>query len=272
MKPASRILALVILVSLAFFATSFFIPGKVAFIDSYSIGLERAVIKGLEKISSISIFRPGRSKPYTANAISYAELTPYLDEIKPGTLFFSQHGTAVSSMFIEGPWKHCGIFIGNLEQLENYWSENQTLVDSLRNYFTADDEYLIFDSSYELGVAIHSIRDMADLSETSTLRTLLLIEYSKNKDHWNRAILSALEHTEKEYDYCYVLDDDRAIYCSEFLYKILPLKKGYFLPSQKILGREFLLPSDLVQPILDKGVASGDFTYLGSISKSGKIK
>ena len=96
---------------------------------------------------------------------------------------------------------------------------------------------------------------------------MLLLEFNLSKDDWSKVLLSAMEHSGKEYDYCYVLDDDKSLYCAELLYNILPLEKDYFKPSQKILGRDFLLPSDLVHSILNKGLASGEFTYIGEISK-----
>lgn len=266
MKIIIWILGIFLLLNLTFAGITFFLPGQLEFVDSYSLCIEKAVINGVEKMGSIKVFRHNKPDPYTADAISLSELTPYLDEIKPGTLFFSIQGKAASKMFIEGPWKHCGVYIGTMDQIKNYWGEDHEAVKIFQEYFTTGDEYLIFDSSDEYGVAIHSIKDLADLSESSTLRTLLLLEFNMSKDDWSKVLLSSIEHSGKDYDYFYVLDDDNSLYCSEFLYNILPLEKGYFKPSQKILGRDFLVPSDLVHSILNKGLSSGEFTYIGEIS------
>lgn len=266
MKLLRWILGIFLLLNLVFIGISFFLPGQLAFVDSYSIRIEKSCIDGVERLGSIRPFRNNKPDPYTANAMSLSELTGYLDEIKPGTLFFTIHGKAAGAIFIKGNWKHCGIYIGSMEQLTNYWGEDHEAIRVFREYYTSGDEYLIFDSSYDHGVAIHNINEMADLSGSSTLRTLLLLEYNLNKDDWSEIILDAVGHSGKDYDYCYVLNEGSSFYCAELLYNILPLEKDYFKPSQKILGREFLLPSDLLQSIYAKGIPAGDFSVVDSIS------
>jgi len=269
LKVAARIIIMLLALTVLSVGISFFIPGRLAFVDSYSISIEKGLISLMEKMGSRSILRRNHPDPYTAQAVSYAELTPYLDEVRPGTLFFSDHGRTVSGLFIGGTWKHCGIFIGTLEQITCYWGKEHELVQSLREYYTSEDEYLIFDSSYEKGVAIHGIQEIAELSESSTLRELLFIEYRLSKYKRSELLLKGLEHLGKEYDYCFVLENDDALYCSEFLFKMLPGEQNIFVPSRKIMGRKFLLPSDLVQGILDKGIEAGAFIHRGNISKSG---
>lgn len=273
MKVAARIIILLLALTVLSVGISFFIPGRLAFVDSYSISIEKGLISLMEKMGSMSILHRNHPDPYTEQAVSYSELTPYLEEINPGTLFFSNHGRAVSGMFIGGTWKHCGIFIGSIDQIRRYWGEDHEVVRSLREYYTSEDEYLIFDSSYEKGVAIHGIHEIAELSESSTLRELLLFEYCLSKDEWSQLLLEGVEHLGKDYDYCFVLENDDALYCSEFLYKMLLREQNKFIPSRKIMGREFLLPSDLVQGIIEKGLESGAFIHKGTILKTdGQIR
>ena len=205
------------------------------FVDSYSLFVEKGVIDLMERRGAASAARGGQAgqadqaDPFTTDALSFDELIPYLDGIKPGTLFFSDHGRDVSARFIEGSWKHCGIYLGSLDQIQQYWGKDHELVLSLRQYFASEEDYLIFDSSYEYGVAIHSIKELADLSDISTLRILLLVESKLCKEEWSRRLLNGMEHLGKEYDYFFVLDNNDALYCSEFLYLmlqwlLLPLK------------------------------------------------
>lgn len=267
MKVVARIIVLLIVLNLLSLGISFFIPGRLAKVDRYSICIEKTVVGLMEKTGSVHFFQRGKPDPYSGNAVSFTELTPYLDTLKPGTLFFSDQGEAVSAKFISGAWKHCGIFIGSTSQIKAYWGEDHELVQALEEFYASGDAYLIFDSSYERGVAIHSITEMAELNGNSTLRTLLFFEYSMSKEEWSQVLLSGMTHLGKDYDYCFVLDNEDAIYCSELLYNMLHGQRNRFIPSKKILGREFLLPSDLVQSIYDQGVASGDFIFSGSISK-----
>lgn len=267
MKALKWILILVIPVNLLVIAISFAFPGKLGCIDNYQVAVQKGVIHQLDKARPRHIFRRKHPDTFSANAIRYAELTPYLDELQPGTLFFSVHGRNVSKIFIRNEWKHGGIFLGTLRQIRQYWGENHSLVAFLRTFYTEGDEYLIFDSSYDQGVAIHSIRDMAGLNAIPTLRKLLFFEFTCNKDVWAQALQSNLSLLGKPYDYCFVLNNEDALYCSEFLREVLPLGEDYFQPSAKIVGRPLLLPSDLVDALLDKGVGSGLFRQKGCISK-----
>jgi hypothetical protein len=267
LKHFLRIILLFLFLNISGVAIAFFIPGRLAYVDSYALSLEKAVIGLMEKKAAKSAQQGDHPDPFKAHTVSFFELTPYLDELNPGSLFFSDQGGAVSARFVEGRWKHCGIYMGTMGQIKAYWGEEHALVQSLLAYYTSEDEYLIFDSSYEYGVAMHSIREMAGLSDNSNLRTLLLYEYGLNKEEWSQQLLSGLKHLGKEYDYFFVLDKDDALYCSEFLYHLLPLEQSHFIPSRKILGRSFLLPLDLLQAISDKGTASDNFIYKGAISK-----
>ncbi len=259
---------LLILLNISFIGISFFLPGRIGFVDSYSLFIEKGVIELMEKKSLGSTDQEGQADPFTTNALSFDELSPYLDELKPGALFFSDHGRSVSSRFIEGSWKHCGIYLGTLEQIQRYWGTDHELVLFLKKYYKSEDEYLIFDSSYSYGVAIHSMKEIADLDEISTLRSLLLMECNFGKEEWSQFLLSGEKHLGKDYDYFFVLENDDALYCSEFLYTMLPLDRSKVKPSRKILGREFLLPSDLVHSIKEQGESTGAYIYKGIISKS----
>ena len=267
MKLFLWIILLLLFLHISIVGIAYFIPGRLSFVDSYALGMEKAVIGLIEKMDAGSANQVDHADPFMANTVSFSELTPYLDELMPGTLFFSDQGRAVSARFVEGKWKHCGIYFGTMDQIQQYWGEEHDLVQTLRGYYDSDDDYLIYDSSWEYGVAIHSIREMAGLTDVSSLRTLLLYEYGLNKDVWSQQLLSGLKHLGKDYDYFFVLDNDDALYCSEFLYHLLPLEQSRFMPSKKILGRKFLLPSDLVQAISDKGTTSGSFIHKGTISK-----
>lgn len=258
MKTTLRIIVLFICLNLILVLLSFAFPGRLSFADKYQVAVQKMVIHLMDKRNP---------DHFTADAFQFSELTPYLLEIKPGSLFFSDQGSTVSNLFIKDTWKHCGIYIGSRRQIVDYWGEHHDFVKALQAYYSTGDEYLIFDSSYDQGVAIHSIGEMADLADISTLRRFLVYEFTLDNDDWSQALQSAIQHIGKDYDYCFVLDDDEALYCSEFLYKVLPFEKDYFIPSAKIVGRESLLPSDLLRSINDKGVAAGAFILKTSISK-----
>lgn len=269
MKALRWIIILFIPVNLLVIVTSFAFPGKLGFADNYQVSIQKMIIHQLDKTNPLPVFNRKHANTLSANAIQFADLTPYLDDVQPGTLFFSVQGRRVSKIFIRSTWKHCGIFLGTLRQIEQYWGKEHDLVTCLRTFYTAEDEYLIFDSSYDQGVSVHSISEMAGLNEVSTLRRLLLFEFTRSKEVWSQSIQNNLSHVGKEYDYCFVLDSDDALYCAELLHEILPLEKNYFTPSAKIASRPLLLPSDLVDAILDKGISSGAFNFKTCISKKG---
>jgi hypothetical protein len=247
--------------------TSFAFPGKLGFVDKYQVSIQKMIIHQLDKTNPLPLFNREQTESPSASAIQFADLIPYLTDVQPGTLFFSVQGRRVSKIFIRNEWKHCGIFLGTLQQIEHYWGKEHDLVNRLRAFYTAEDEYLIFDSSYDQGVSVRSISELADLNNVSTLRELLLFEFTYNKEAWSQSIQNNLSNVGKEYDYCFVLNSDDALYCAELLHKVMPLEKNYFTPSAKIAGRPLLLPSDLVDAILEKGIGSGAFKFKAYISK-----
>ncbi len=269
MKTLRWVLILFIPLNLLILLISFAFPGRLGCIDKYQVAVQKLVIHQMDKTRSLNIFQRKQAENYSANAIQYTELTPYLAALQPGSLFFSEHGRSVSRVFIHSEWKHCGIFLGSLSQIEHYWGKDHELVSCLRPFYTSENESLIFDSSYEQGVSIHSIREMAGLDAIPTLRKLLLFECNLDKDAWSEALVNSMAHLGKAYDYCFVLDNQDALYCSEFLREVVPLEKCYFEPSAKIAGRPLLLPSDLADKMLQDGISSGTFIYKGCISKNG---
>jgi len=269
LKVLKWIVILFIPLNLMVLILSFAFPGKLGCIDAYQVAVQKQIVHQLDKVRPQKLLQQEHADLYTAAAIHYRELVPYLDSITPGTLFFSEHGRRVTNIFIKSDWKHCGIFLGTLQQVEHHWGEAHALVTFLRPFYTGKDEYLVFDSSYDLGVAIHSIREMAGLNTISTLRKLLLFEFTHDSAAWNQALLDNTAHLGKQYDYLFVSDNDEAFYCSEFLDEVLPLETTFFSPSATIAGRPLLLPSDLVNAILDKGIPSGMFICKGCITKNG---
>ena len=266
-KALKWIILLVIPLNLLILLVSFAFPGRLGWIDRYQVSVQKMVVHQLDKRPKDRLILHEHSGNYRTGTIQYEELMPCLDSIRPGTLFFSVQGRKVSSMFIRSEWKHCGIFLGTLPGIEGYWGKNNPLVQFLRPLYGSENDFLIFDSSYDHGVSVHNITGMADLEGRSTLRKLLLIECKLRKEVWSQALLDNLVHLGKPYDYCFVLNNNDAFYCSEFLDALLPLEKEFFHPSSKIAGRPLLLPADLVAGILDMGLDSGTFSHTACISK-----
>lgn len=268
MKRLLRILLAGIGLHFLLVVLSFLFPGHLLVLDRYQVGFQKVFIEGIDACSSGLSGRLKKKDTFRAGAISMSELSPVLDELKPGTLFFSEHGTAVSARFIRGRWKHCGIYLGTLDQVETFWGKDHALVQTLRSRYISGKEHLVFDSSYEYGVRIHDMSGMAELSARSTLRALRLYEFHRSREQWSTLLLQGMKREGKSYDYCFVLDDDESYYCSEFLYKVLCLDETYLRPSRRIISRDVLIPSDLVQAFDEQGEASGEFHCIQMLSGS----
>jgi Permuted papain-like amidase enzyme, YaeF/YiiX, C92 family len=266
-KAGLRIVVLFILLNLLLLVLSFTFPGVLGIADNYQAAVQKMLIHQMEKTGSGPLFNRKNSNYTPDNVIQFSELTPWLEALKPGSIFFSNQGSAASEFFISGPWKHCGIYLGTLYQIQEFWGTDHDLVKFLEGFYDTEDDYLVFDSSYEQGVSIYSIGEMAGLADISKLRTILFFEMSLDKAQWGQVLKEGMKHLGKNYDYSFVLNDDKDLYCSEFLYRILPLEENYFVPSGRTVGRELLLPSDLVRAILARGVGSGAFIYKANLSK-----
>jgi len=232
---------------------SFVYPGVVISLDTLRYNWCKTTIEKVDYAES-ERFECGFSisKRYTKNAISFAELTPQLDKLKPGTILITSHGKSVCAL-IPGMWKHTMIYLGSQQQTKAYFGANSEFYKLLETYYITKNEYLMIDASFRQDVAIRCISKMANLQEQSTLRSLVCIEPKLSRQDNLGYINNAVKELGKKYDLSFDNSNDQELYCTEFIANALSPYGIHLQKQSKVLNRKISLPVDMVANILEDG-------------------
>ncbi len=240
------------LLLLAITYLSFLYPGKVTSVDKLRYHFCKTTIEKVDTAES-KRFECGLtfSRDYTKNAITYSELSPYLEQLKPGTVLVTSHGKSVCAL-IPGMWKHTMIYLGTHQQVEEYFGVDSELYKVIKGYFKKPDEHLIIDASFKQDVAIRCISNMANLQEESTLKVFLCFEPKLSKEENLNYIKNSFKELGKKYDLSFNDFDAQELYCTEFINNsLLPLGISFHNHSN-YFNRTITLPNDMVNSIMEK--------------------
>lgn len=204
--------------------------------------------------------------------ISFSELEPYLDSLKPGHLFFTNSRRYVSSEFIPGTWKHSVVYLGNRGQIDQFFGAHSHTALFLRKYLEKPGhQYLILDS-HAGGVEIRDIRGLSSLDRVSVLSGLIAFEADLDAAQWERFFQYAFNQLGKPYDFDFRTDDTSRLYCSQLLMNALGRSDIHIHAVSRSFGRTLTSPDDLVNYFLDNSSPNDRFSLALLLSKDeGKV-
>ena len=246
-------------------------PGRYYFLDVVRIPIQSTIMATAGDIIVGDYYIPMDAIVPSQNALFFGEIEPYLRELQTGDVFFTHSERYISSRIIPGKWKHSGIYLGSREQVRSFFGRDPQKLKLLEAYYQTGNELLILDSSNE-GVAVREVTRLSNLHAVSLL--LGFSAYRINRDQAD--ILSvfsyAMEQLGKPYDYDLLLDDSRAVYCSELLYHGLSRIGIELSLSEPVVGRNVVSPNMAVEYIQMFGIPAGEFTRVLLLEKEdGKI-
>lgn len=246
--------------------SSYLYPGVLKPIDKLRCNFCKTTIEKVDYAESEQ-FNCGISLAdrYTKNAISFSELTPYLEQLKPGTILITSHGKSICAL-IPGVWKHTMIYLGNQQQTKDYFGVDSEFYKDLVPYYKTRNEHLMIDASIRQNVAIRCISSMASLQETSTLKMLLCFEPKLNKYDNLEYINNTIKELGKKYDLTFDNSNSNELYCTEIITNALQPYGVRINSYSDILKRKVTLPKDLVKDII-KDEMFDNFIFKYCISK-----
>lgn len=256
-RPSKNILVIVtimvfIIVPALILSISFWYPGRLHSVDKLRYSFCKVTIEKVVNVETDKFEGGwGFSKRYTQNAISFNELKPHLNKLKPGAVLITSHGKSVCAL-IPGLWKHTMIYLGCKEQTKAYFGEGSSFYQLLKPYYKTNNEYLMIDASFRQDVAIRCISNMANLNEVSTLRAFLCLEPKLSKQENLEYIYSAVNELGKRYDLTFDDTNSDEYYCTEIIANSLSPYGIRFMKQSKIFMRNIMLPDDMVDNILEK--------------------
>lgn len=241
-------------------------PGRYYFLDVVRIPIQSTIMATAGDILVGDYFIPMDAIVPSQNALLFREMEPYLRELQTGDVFFTNSERYISSRMIPGKWKHSGIYLGSLEQVRSFFSHYPQKLQLLEAYYQTGNELLILDSSNE-GVAVREVTRLSNLHAVSLLLGFSAYRINREEADILSVFSYAMKQLGKPYDYDLMLDDSRAVYCSELLYHGLNGIGIELSLSEPVVGRDVVSPNMAVEYIKLFGIPAGEFTRVLLLEK-----
>lgn len=180
-----------------------------------------------------------------------------VDEMKkdllPGDILLRRLNWQMTNFLISGYWKHSGIYLGNLEKLDDFFSDVSFLegisfsqymkknYPESYKYFLNNIDSLIIET-IAAGTVIMPLENMALADGFAALRPKL------NKEEIFNAINIALSYLYVPYDYGYDLETEEAVVCSELVY--IAYSEYIDFKTHKKLGVPTISPGDIANTFI----------------------
>jgi len=182
--------------------------------------------------------------------ITEADLKEIKTCLEPGDILLKRNDWQATNLGIPGFWTHTGLFIGNLEKLDKYFSDVEELKgkrfsDMLKELNLEAYTRLFYESelsvieSIEEGVVIKPITNIAKVDYFSAVRPRV------SKEEKMRAIMKAYGFLGRPYDFFINIDSNDAFLCTALITK--SFEGRIKLEVEKKLGKRVLLPNSIAK-------------------------
>ena len=206
--------------------------------------------------------------------ISNEDISIIKQELLPGDILLKRNNYQLTNIGLPGFWTHSGIYIGCLEELDEYFKDMllcdglcvseyvkvtypkvyDRLCDKSRN----TGEYII--EVIAPGVVINHLDDIAKVDYFSALRPKL------SKEDKLKALFTAFQFLGKAYDYNFDIMTDNDLFCSELIYKSYLCsnnKKGLTFNLEPKAGRLLLSPNGIIKKFdVEFGSENAEFDFV----------
>lgn len=184
-------------------------------------------------------------------------INKYKDLFVPGDVLLERREWHATNVGIPGFWTHGALYIGTLEQMNEYFNDipelkglsfeeylkgkNTKAYESLRA--TDDDgyNYAVIEAKRP-GVILTSLEYTTNADSLSVLRVKGTTVY----DHF-KIVTQALSHLGKPYDFDFNFVTDDALVCSELVYKAYNGITQLNIEPQKFNGRTMVAPNQFAE-------------------------
>ncbi len=199
------------------------------------------VSKELNQIieKTVSILATGRDFSGREEFISVEEVQNFRHMLQPGDVLIRRNNWQLTNIGIPGFWTHSGLFLGTLEELENYFGELFEETDTtVLGFLDEHTEGALFGLSDKVepganciiegiaaGVVIRPLENIAVTDYFAVLRPLV------PREDKLEAVVRAFQYLGRPYDYAFDFATDMEMICSEVILKA-------YLPGGGISGLE----------------------------------
>lgn len=154
--------------------------------------------------------------------------------LKPGDILITRHEDALSNLFLPGFWPHAALYIGNDREREELSIslplDNVNVIEAKKD-----------------GVKLRQ------LSETLEVDAFIVIRPSLTPDEIRKALLNAIGHAGKRYDFLFDFASSNRLACTEVVYRGFHGVGNVHFDLVEKAGRMCLPAEDLINQTLDSG-------------------
>ena len=204
--------------------------------------------------------------------VSPADLEAEEHALFPGDIMLTRREWHLTNLGIPGYWTHAALHVGTIEQIDRYFAdlpalEGRTPTDVIRDRFplvhaalSREDDTGARPAVIEAmrpGVIVQSLQASGAADSIAVLRPKI-----SKPDRW-RAVVAALPHYGKPYNYEFDFRTDSALVCSQLIYKAYETIGGVRLEPKMSSGRLLLSPNEIaVKYDRELGAADAELEFV----------
>ena len=195
------------------------------------------------------------------NFVSPALIAEYSDTFEPGDIMLERRNWYMTNVGIPGFWPHAALYVGTPEQMDAYFKGLDVLADRSASAYVASNYPAAFrklTTRTEAGAerrVLEALRDgvvFTALETSANADYLAVLRPRISREDKFKAVLAALSHTGKPYDYNFDFATDGALVCSELVYKSYGAVAGLTFDLTTINGRLILPPNMIARKFADE--------------------
>lgn len=186
--------------------------------------------------------------------ISHEDLKAEASNLLPGDIMLTRREWHLTNLGIPGYWTHAALHLGSVEQMDRYFGElelegGKTPSAVIRGRFPQVYRNLVEQGEFvssplviealRPGVIIQTLEESARADSLAVLRPKVT-----KQDRW-KAVLAALQHYGKPYNYQFDFRTESALVCSQLVCKAYETIPGLHLEPQMSGGRLLFAPNEI---------------------------
>lgn len=197
----------------------------------------------------------GRSTKY----ISHKQLREIKSILHPGDVIFRRNESQLTNIAISGFWKHSGIYIGGLDEINDFFGRMEMTDGKKPGEYIADHYPRVFrDLRHHRNMVIEAVGEgvtINPLNHFANADYFAAIRPQLSKEELFKSILKSFDFFGTEYDFFFDFQSDDALVCSELIYKSFKPPSNdvanYF--RMKIFDdKPFLSPNEIVTQVCNQ--------------------
>jgi len=188
--------------------------------------------------------------------ISKADLDAEAAGLLAGDILLTRREWHLTNLGIPGYWTHAALHIGPMKQLDTYFADLEELKGTSPSEVIAERfpavhaELVVADSTGATPSVIEALRPgvvLQSLYASAGADSLAVLRPKISKSERWKAVLSALPHHGKPYNYQFDFRTESALVCSQLVYKAYETIEGLQLEPKMNSGRLLLSPNEIAE-------------------------